>query len=322
MLLEGTEQGPGGRVHGIDKNARLHLVEVTFTTDFAPVDRVASKTAQHERLCRNLAEAGWSTVKLHLFFVGHTGVVGLDNAQALLDLGVPPSQVQPALEAIAFMGCKYSCEMLKAYWRGPADASVPSPDVPNPAAVLLQALLSGVAKRPPPCLLHMAARRPPSCIPGAAARRPALRNSPQHGAARKRQRSPDNYTPPKRARVHASSHPTLSTAATPPAIDLSLSQNLHRSARLAAKCVPAPQSCSPQCHPVLLPRRKRPLVRPVYPPLRRLGLYAGDALHVLARASAFSRLACPALHFVAVSSSGCISLADVRLVHDPGGGGC
>ena len=65
-----------------------------------------------------------------------------DNAQALLDLGVPPSQVQPALEAIVVMGCKYSCEMLKAYWRGPADASVPSPDAPNPAAVHLQALLS------------------------------------------------------------------------------------------------------------------------------------------------------------------------------------
>ena len=283
---------------------------------------VDSKTAQHERLCRNLAEAGWSNVQLHLFIVGHTGVMGLDIAQTLLDLGVPPSQVQPALEAIVFMGCKCSCELLKAYWRGPADASVPSPNAPNPAAVRLQALLSGVAKRPPPCLLHMAARRPPSRIPSAATRRPALRKSPQHGAARKRQRFPDYDTPPKRARVHASSYPTLSTAASPPAIDLSLSQNLRRSARLAAKCVPAPQSGSPQCHPVLLPRRKRPLVRPVYPPLRRLRLDAGDTLHVLARASAFSRLACPAFHFVAVSSSGCISLPDVRLVHDPVGEGC
>ena len=127
---------------------------------------------------------------------------------------------------------------------------------------------------------------------------------------------------PKRTRVHTSSHPSLATAASSPAIDLSLSQNLRRSARLAANCVPAPQSCSPQCHPVLLPRRKRPLIRPIYPPFKRLRLDAGDALHILARASAFSRLACPALHFVAVSSSGCISLANVRLVHDPGGGRC
>ena len=146
------------------------------------------------------------------------------SAHALLDLGVPPSQVQPALEAIAIMGCKYSCEMLKACWRGPADASVLSPDAPNPAAVHLQALLRAVAMRPLPCLLHMAAWTPPSRIPGAAAWRPALRKCPQHGAARKRQRSPDYDTPPKRALVHASSHPSLSIAASPPAIDLSLSQ--------------------------------------------------------------------------------------------------
>ena len=137
----------------------------------------------------------------------------MDNAQALLDLGVPPSQVQPALEAIAVMGCKYSCEMLRAYWHGAADASVPSSDAPDPAAVHVRALLSWVAKRPPPCLLHMAARRL------------ALQHSPQHGAARKCQRSPDHDTPPKRVRVHASSHPSLSTVATPPAIDLSLFQN-------------------------------------------------------------------------------------------------
>ena len=31
VLLEGTEQGPGGRSHGINKDARLHLVEFTFT---------------------------------------------------------------------------------------------------------------------------------------------------------------------------------------------------------------------------------------------------------------------------------------------------
>ena len=206
------------------------------------------------------------------------------------------------------MGCKYSCEMLNAYGREPADISVPSPDAPNPAAVHLQDLLNGTARRSPPCLLHMAARRPPSRIPGAAARRPALQKPPQHGAARKSQRSPDCATPPKRARVHASSHPSLSTAASPPASDLSLSPNLRRSAGLAAKCVPVPQSCSPKCHPVLLPRRKRPLVRPVYPPLKRLRLDAGDALQVLAQASVLSRLARPALHFVAVSSSACIWL--------------
>ena len=275
VLLEGTEQGPGGQIYGIDKDARLHLVEVTFTTDFALVDRVASKTAQHERLCRCLADAGWSNVELHLFIVGHTGVMGWDNAQALLDLGVPPSQVQPVLEAIAVMGCRYSCEMLKACWRGPADISVPSPDAPNPAAVHLQNLLNGTTRRSPPCLLHMAARRPPSHIANAAAKRPDQQNFPQHGAARKRQRSPDCANPPKRARVHANSLPSSSTAASPPAPDLSLSQNLRKCAKLAAKCDPAPQSCSPQCHPVLLPGARGLLSSLSTRPRSDLGLMPG-----------------------------------------------
>ena len=45
--------------------------------------------------------------------------------------------MQPALEAIAIVGCKYSCEMLKSYWHGPADVFVPSPDALNPAAVYM-----------------------------------------------------------------------------------------------------------------------------------------------------------------------------------------
>ena len=82
------------------------------------MDRVAAKAAQHERLCRCLVVAGWSNAELHLFLVNHIGVMALDNAQALLVLGVPPSQVQLAWEAIAVMSCKYSCEMLKDYWHG------------------------------------------------------------------------------------------------------------------------------------------------------------------------------------------------------------
>ena len=156
ILCSWKARSKSGRIpRGADvrhqQEARLHLVEVTFTTDFALEDRVAFKTAQHEQLCRCLADAGWSNVDFHLFIVGHTGVMGLDNARALLDL-----------EAIAVMGCKFSCEMLKAYWCGPADISVPSPNTLNPAAVHLQYLLSGTAGGPQPCLLHMAAKRPPS----------------------------------------------------------------------------------------------------------------------------------------------------------------
>ena len=117
--------------------------------------------------------------------------------QALLDLGAPPLQVQPALEAIAVMGCKYSGVMLKADWRRLANVSVPSPDAPDSAALHLQNLLSGTARRPSPCLQHMALRRPSSRITGVAARGPAWQFSAQHGPARKRQRSPDYANPPK-----------------------------------------------------------------------------------------------------------------------------
>ena len=41
MLLEGTEPDPGRRDYGMDKDARLHLVRVTFKADFALVGRVA-----------------------------------------------------------------------------------------------------------------------------------------------------------------------------------------------------------------------------------------------------------------------------------------
>ena len=138
--------------------------------------------------------------------------------QALLDLGATPSQVQPALEAIAVMGCKYSGEMLKTDWRRLANVSVPSPDAPNSAALHLQNLLSGTARRPSQCLQHMALRRPSSRITGVAARGPAWQFSAQHGPARKRQRSPDYGNPPKRARVDAS-HLSLSTIASLPTSD-------------------------------------------------------------------------------------------------------
>ena len=128
VLVEGTERGPGDQVYGNDKDARLHLVEVTYIADVALMDRLVAKTAQHAALCRCLAAAGWTDVVLHVFIVGHTGVMGMDNAQALLDLGVPPSRVQPALEAIAVMDCRYSCDMLKVHWRKPADAFLPSSD--------------------------------------------------------------------------------------------------------------------------------------------------------------------------------------------------
>ena len=54
---------------------------------------------------------------------------------------------------------------------------------------------------------------------------------------------------------------------------------------------------------MLLLRHKMPFTRPIYLPLKRLRLGAESALHILGRASAVSRLACPALHFIAVANS-------------------
>ena len=46
----------GGQVPGIFRLARLHLVEVTFTTDFVPVARVAVEARQHQLLCQLLTQ--------------------------------------------------------------------------------------------------------------------------------------------------------------------------------------------------------------------------------------------------------------------------
>ena len=227
VLLEGKEQGLGGQAYGINKEARMHLVVVTFTTDFALVDRVASKIRQHDRLCRCPADAGRSNVELHLLVVGHTSVMGLDNVQALLELGVPPSRVQLALEAIAVMAmsCPWAANMHARCSRptGADRRTSLSPIQSNPAAVHFQKSLSGTGGSPPPCLLHMAARRPPSRVPSVDARRPARQKSPQHGAAKKRQQSPDCATLPMRARMLKNSlpeDPSFSTTASPPACDL------------------------------------------------------------------------------------------------------
>ena len=84
---------------------RAKVILCHIDSVFALVHMVVLDAAHHARLYRCLPDAGRSNFELLLLIVGHTGVLGLDNAQALLDLGVPASQVQPALEAIAVMGC-------------------------------------------------------------------------------------------------------------------------------------------------------------------------------------------------------------------------
>ena len=181
--LASMEQGPGRPIHGNDKAARMHLVGITYTTSLALMDTVVGKTAQHKRLGRCLADAGWSNAELHHFIVGHTGVMGMDNAQALLDLGVPSSKVQPAMDAIAIMGCKYLCEMLKAYWRKPADVLSPLQMRP----IMLLCICKTHSMGPLGGHHHACCTWPLGARIRGAARRPARQKSPKHGAARKRQ---------------------------------------------------------------------------------------------------------------------------------------
>ena len=107
LLLEDSRQAPGGHVLGISKLDRLHLLEVTCTTDFAVVARVAAKLPH---------DAGWLDVVLHLSFVGHTGVMGNDNRGILEALGVRPAMLAECLHHVAILGCRFSCDMLKAFW--------------------------------------------------------------------------------------------------------------------------------------------------------------------------------------------------------------
>ena len=128
LLLEDSEQALGGHVLGISKLARLHLVEVTFTTDFALVARVAAKSRQHQQLCQLLHDAGWRDVVLQIFVVGHTGVMGIDNRGILEALGVRPAMLADCLHQVAILGCRFSCDMLKAFWQNRPAAVEQSPD--------------------------------------------------------------------------------------------------------------------------------------------------------------------------------------------------
>ena len=95
---------------GISNLARLHLVEVTFTTDFALVARVAVKSMQLQQLCQLLHDAGWHDVVLHIKVVVHTGVMGNDNRGILEALGVRPAMLADCLHQVAILGCRFSCK--------------------------------------------------------------------------------------------------------------------------------------------------------------------------------------------------------------------
>ena len=244
---------------GISKLAKLHLVEVTFTTDFALADRVAMKTRQHQQLCSLLREAGWHDVVLHIFVIGHTGVMGNDNHGILEALGIPPSQLKDALRHVAALGCRFSCDMLKAFWRNKQLAVEPTSDAPSsphiqPAqhrscGVVTPARRGGRAAQP---------RHADIVI------RSAARKRSQHApcAASGKRRKLGANVPPCTSHDHAS-QPLLGPSA--PITPSHPQQGLRRSARLDALHTVAPlpplsQVTSFAAKPLL--RIKRPLAKP------------------------------------------------------------
>ena len=174
LLLEDSEQAPGGHVLGISKLARLHLVEVTCTTDFALVARFAAKSRQRQQLCQLLHDAGWRDVVLHIFVVGHTGVMGNDNRGILEALGVRHAMLADCLHQVAILGCRFSCDMLKAFWQNRPAAVEQSPDA-SASSQRRSALQAS-------CGVVTAARR------GGRSEGQVLTDAKGRGAARKRSR--------------------------------------------------------------------------------------------------------------------------------------
>lgn len=98
-----------------DPMLQLHLVEVTFTSDLRVHDRVATKMQQHAQLCADLRAFGWVNVHLHIFIMGHTGVVRVHNTDILHSLGVPVDRTLPFLRSLAVMALQRSTGILRCF---------------------------------------------------------------------------------------------------------------------------------------------------------------------------------------------------------------
>ena len=277
VLLEDSEQAPGGQVLGIFKHARLHLVDVTFTSNFALVARVAAKSRQHQQLCHLLHDAGWHDV-LHITVVGYTGVMG--NGGILEALGVRPVMLAECLHQVAILGCRFSCDVLKAFWHNRPANVEQSPDAPT-STQCRPALRAS-------CGMVTASRR------GGRSTGQVLTDAKDRGAARKRSRPASCAAARNRCKVQVSLHLNPShEQSQPQAAQPCMSQHLQssgsyhepglrRSARLAAKRATVPQ---PPVMMIVAPPQiwaKRPLSRPTYPPCKRIRLmvHQQPSMHV------------------------------------------
>ena len=235
--------------------------------------------------------------------------MGNDNRGILEALGVRPAMLAECLHQVAILGCRFSCDMLKALWHNRPAAVEQSLDAPD-SSQCRPALQAS-------CRMVTAARR------GGHSEGQVLTDAEGRGAARKRSRPASCGAARQRCKVQTSLHLSLSHEQSRPQASqpfmsphMQSSGSYHqlslcRSARLAAKWASVPEP--PIMKTVTPPQigAKRPLLCPTYPPCKRLMVHQQPSMHVhLCSAFAASHSSACAVH----------SAADgPRLVHDPGG---
>ena len=57
--------------------------------------------------------------------------MGNDNRGILEALGVRPTMLEECLHQVAILGCRFSCDMLKAFWHNRPATVEQSPDAPT-----------------------------------------------------------------------------------------------------------------------------------------------------------------------------------------------
>ena len=90
----------------------MHIIEVGYSGDWHVHERVKDKLDQHEQLHRNLRAFVWTSVHLHAFVLGHSGVMPGGNVDVLHSWGVCRSRVGPFLAELAVASLHKSCGIL------------------------------------------------------------------------------------------------------------------------------------------------------------------------------------------------------------------
>ena len=95
-----------------DPRVVLHVIEVTYTSDLYVHNAVPRKLQQHDELCRKLRAFGWQNICVHIFVVGHVGVMRQNSANILTQLGISQQIVTPFFADLAIRSLHKCCAIL------------------------------------------------------------------------------------------------------------------------------------------------------------------------------------------------------------------